>query len=148
MSKDRVGSLIFLFAGIFGLVFSTTMPLGSWNRLGPGAFPLSLSILLCIFGIVWFILGKREGKGIHWREFIKHPGIPSQIVLTTAACILALKWAGFLLTATLYLFVLFLLVCRYRLWVATVLALSLGAGSWLFFEKFLDAHLPRGLLPL
>ena len=51
MTKERGGSLIFLAAGIYGLVFSIGLPFGRWNEPGPGVFPLALSILLCISGI-------------------------------------------------------------------------------------------------
>ena len=51
MTKERGGSLIFLAAGIYGLVFSTGLPFGRWNEPGPGVFPLALSILLCISGL-------------------------------------------------------------------------------------------------
>jgi hypothetical protein len=53
---------------------------------------------------------------------------------------------GYLLTSLLYMFVLFLWVSRYRLWVAVVLAITFGAGSWLFFERLLATPLPKGSL--
>jgi len=151
MTRERVGSLIFLFFGIYGLVFSLGIPFGSWKRPGPGVFPLSLSILLSISGILWFIVGKRKGGGekrTEWRKFIKQFTTSFQIAVATAAFILLLNRVGYLLTSTLYLLVLFLWVCRYRLWAATGLAFCLGVGSWLFFGKLLDVQLPQGLFPL
>jgi putative tricarboxylic transport membrane protein len=151
MSKERGGSLIFLAAGIYGLIFSIQLPLGRWNQPGPAVFPLSLSILLCIFGISWFIQGKGNaekketiGLGGFIRKFIT----PIQIVGLTAAFIFTFDSLGYLLASTLYLFVLFLWVSRYRFWTAFVLAIAFGAGSWLFFERLLATPLPKGLLPL
>ena len=149
MSKERGGSLIFLAAGIYGLIFSIRFPLGRWNEPGPGVFPLGLSILLCIFGISWFIQGKgkREKKEtVSLRGFIQKFITPIQIVGVTAAFILTLELLGYLLASTLYLFVLFLWVSRYRLWTAFVLAIAFAAGSWLFFEKLLATPLPKGFL--
>ena len=151
MTKERGGSLIFLAVGIYGLIFSIPLPLGKWNQPGPGIFPLTLSILLCIFGISWFIQGKaraekKEGAGLG--GFVRKYTTPMQIVGLTGAYILTLESLGYLLASTIYLFVLFLWVSRYRLWVAAVLAIAFGAGSWLFFEKLLATQLPGGFLPL
>ncbi|HUL30806.1 MAG TPA: hypothetical protein VLZ03_10175, partial [Thermodesulfobacteriota bacterium] len=74
MTKERGGSLIFLAAGIYGLVFSVQLPLGKWNQPGPAVFPLSLSILLCLFGMGWFIRGKGAGKkqgSVRLRGFVQ-----------------------------------------------------------------------------
>jgi putative tricarboxylic transport membrane protein len=151
MSKERGGSLIFLAAGIYGLIFSIQLPLGRWNQPGPAVFPFSLSILLCIFGISWFIQGKGNaekketfGLGGFVRKFIT----PIQIVALTAAFLLTFDSLGYLLASMLYLFVLFLWVSRYRFWTALGLAIAFGAGSWLFFGKVLTTSLPKGFLPL
>ena len=99
MTKERGGSLIFLAAGIYGLIFSIQLPLGRWNEPGPAVFPLGLSILLCIFGISWFIQGKGKGEkketvglGGFVRKFIT----PLQIVGLTAAFILTFELIGVL----------------------------------------------------
>lgn len=149
MTKERGGSLIFLAAGIYGFVFSIQLPLGRWNQPGPAVFPLGLSVLLCIFGISWFIQGKGQGEKketANLREFIQKFTTPIQIVGLTAAFILTFELLGYLLASTIYLFVLFLWVSRYRLWTALILAIALGAGSWLFFEKLLATPLPKGFL--
>ncbi|MBI4191461.1 MAG: tripartite tricarboxylate transporter TctB family protein [Betaproteobacteria bacterium] len=150
MTKERGGSLIFLAAGIYGLVFSIGLPLGQWNEPGPGVFPLAVSILLCVSGILWFISGKAKGEKketVGWREFARKFVTPAKIVGLTAVFILALEPVGYLLTSMLYLFVLFLWVGRYRLWTAAGLAIAFGAGSWLFFGKLLSTSLPKGFLP-
>lgn len=150
MTKERGGSLIFLAAGIYGLVFSVGLPLGQWNEPGPGVFPLTLSILLCISGIVWFIHGKAKGeagKPAGLKEFSRKYVTAAQIVGLTGAFIFILEPLGYLLTSILYLFVLLLWVSRYKLWVAAVFAITFGAGSWFFFEKLLSTPLPQGLLP-
>jgi putative tricarboxylic transport membrane protein len=150
MTKERGGSLIFLAAGIYGLVFSIGLPFGRWNEPGPGVFPLALSILLCISGIVWFIRGKAKGetrKSAGLKGFAHKYVTAVQIVGLTGVFILLLDPLGYLLTSILYLFVLFLWVSRYRLWVAAAFAITFGAGSWLFFEKLLTTPLPQGLLP-
>jgi len=151
MTKERGGSIIFLAAGIYGLVFSLGLPLGKWNAPGPGVFPLSLSILLCAFGLVWFVQGRAKG-GKQPREslagLLRKTGTPLQIVGITAAFILLLEPLGYLLASMLYTFTLFSMVSRYRFWIAAALAVAFGAGSWVFFTKVLSTPLPKGLLPL
>jgi hypothetical protein len=149
MTKERGGSLIFLAAGIYGLIFSIQLPLGRWNQPGPAVFPLGLSILLCIFGISWFIRGegeKEKKETVSLKGFVRKLITPIQIVGLTAAFILTFELLGYLLASTIYLFVLFLWVSRYRLWTALFLAIAFGAGSWLFFEKLLATPLPKGFL--
>jgi len=150
MTKERGGSLIFLAAGIYGIVFSVGLPFGRWNEPGPAVFPLALSILLCISGVLWFIRGKRNeetGRPAGLKEAPGRYGTAAQIVGLTGAFIFALEPLGYLLTSILYLFFLFFWVCRYKLWVASLFAATFGTGSWLFFGKLLTTPLPKGLLP-
>ena len=149
MTKERGGSLIFLTAGIYGFIFSVQLPLGRWNQPGPAVFPLALSILLCIFGVSWFIRGKGEREKqetVSLKEFVRKFMTPIRIVGLTAAFILTFETLGYLLGSTIYLFVLFFWVSRYRLWTALALAVAFGAGSWLFFGKLLATPLPMGFL--
>lgn len=148
MSKERRGSLIFLAAGIYGLVFSIGLPLGRWNQPGPGVFPFAISVLLCVSGVLWFIRGKKKEttKWVGLEDFVQRFISPLKIVGITAVFILALHPLGYLLTSTLFIFILLLWVSRYRLSVAVLLAIVFGVGSWLFFEKLLATPLPKGFL--
>ncbi len=151
MTKERGGSLIFLAAGIYGLILSIGLPLGRWNEPGPGVFPLSLSILLCVSGIVWFTRGKgkrKEKETAGLRELVRKFATPLQIAGLTVGFILALEPMGYLLASIFYLFALFVWVSRYRLWIGAVLAITFGAGSWLFFGRLLSTPLPMGFLSL
>jgi putative tricarboxylic transport membrane protein len=150
VSKERGGGLIFLAVGVYGLVFSIPLPLGQWNQPGPAVFPLGLSILLCLSGVSWFIHGEKKGEKkepLGLGGFIRKYITPFRIVGLTAAFILTLDPLGYLLASTIYLFILLLWVSGYRLWIAAVLAIAFGAGSWLFFEKLLATPLPKGFLP-
>jgi len=150
MNKERSGSLIFLAAGIYGLLFSVGLPFGQWNQPGPAVFPFAVSALLCVSGLLWLIREKEEERTVRMGlgGFIRKFMTPFKIVGTTAAFILGLEPLGYLLTSTLYLFILFLWVSRYRMTRAVILAIVFGAGSWLFFEKLLATPLPKGFLPL
>jgi hypothetical protein len=153
MTKERVASLIFLFAGIYGLVFSLRLPFGRLQEPGPSMLPLCLSIFLTASGILWFICGgKREGAKEGAGKIDRH-GLPKglmtplKIMAVTAAFILAVGKLGYLLTSFFYLFVLFFWVSRYRISMAIGLSFLIGAGSWYFFERFLWVQLPPGIFP-
>ena len=147
MTKKRAGSLVFLIAGIYGLIFTLRLPMGRWNEPGAGAFPLIVCILLCLSGIFLFISGNGKAEN-DWPSMIRRQWIPFQIVLVTGAFITALDRLGYLLTASLYLFVLLWWVSRYKLWIALSLAVLLGATSWYLFAKLLATPLPQGLFRL
>jgi putative tricarboxylic transport membrane protein len=146
MENRRAGSLIFLAVGIYGLVFSTQIPMGRWAEPGPGIFPLALSVLLCLSGILGWIGAGKGAKGevrVRWADFIGRGVTPFRITVLTAAFILILGRAGYLVTSLLYLFLLFLWVSRYPWWKALGLALLLGTGGWVFFDRVLAIDLPK-----
>lgn len=148
MGRQRVAGLIFLAIGILGFIDSLSLPWGTWEEPGPGPFPLAVSLLLSLAGIVK-ILQKRgeveEGKG-HWRETARGFLVPLKILGATLAFILVLERLGYLLAAPLFLFTVFLWIGRYRLRFAMGLALSIGVGSWYFFNEILSVQLPKGVL--
>jgi putative tricarboxylic transport membrane protein len=147
MENKKAGSLIFLVVGIYGLIFSTQIPMGRWAEPGPGIFPLALSVLLCLSGILgWIGAGKggsKEGGRVRWVDFIGRGATPLRITVITAVFILILDRAGYLVTSLLYLFLLFFWVSRYPWWKALGLALLLGTGGWVFFARVLAIDLPR-----
>jgi hypothetical protein len=147
VNSKRAGGVVFLVAGVYGLILSLYLPMGKWNEPGAGAFPLIVSILLCLSGL--FIIARNAApEDAVWREILGRQWIPLQIVLFTAGFIAGLERLGYLLTACLYAFALLFLVSRYRFWVALGLAVLIGAGSWLVFGKIFATPLPQGLLNL
>jgi putative tricarboxylic transport membrane protein len=152
MTKDRAASLLFLLTGFYGLFFSIQLPMGKWNEPGPGVFPITLSILLLVSGVSWFILGKRKAEEkrqevkADWREIVNDLSTPLKIVGITALFVLAFNSVGYLAASSLYIFALLFVVSRYRVIVSILLAVSIGIGSWYFFQKVLAVQLPKGFL--
>ena len=146
MPKQKVAGAFFLAVGIYGLVFSRAIPLGRWNEPGPGVFPLALSALLCLCGIVGLIPGISGGKqeaGVSWREILGAGGLPLRIAVLTAAFIPLMGVAGYLASSILYLFSLLLWVSRYPWRTSLIYSVLLGVVSWYLFARFLGIELPR-----
>lgn len=144
MIKDRVGGLIFLLTGFYGLIYSRSLPMGIWNEPGPGVFPFGLAALLAFSGIM-IITGaksKEENEKGKEREFLRNLITPLWIVLLTLGFILILERVGYVSSVLGYLFILFFGICRYRLPLAAGMAAVFGLGSWYLFVKVLGVQLP------
>ena len=147
MNKQRAGALVLLLAGSYGLISSLFLPMGKWSEPGAGTFPLIVSVLLVLFGVVIFA---RAGSrmAVDWAALRRDQWAPFQIVALTGAFILALEPLGYLVTSSLYAFALLFWVSRYRLWTALGIALLIGASSWYVFAKVFETPLPQGILSL
>jgi putative tricarboxylic transport membrane protein len=149
MGRQRVAGFIFLFIGILGFADSLQLSWGSWAEPGPAPFPLAVSLLLSVAGIVKIVQGHKTGeKGgrIEWSTMVRGFLTPLKILGTTLTFILVLEWLGYLIATLLFMFVLFLWVCRYRVWTAMGLSVAIGVGSWYFFQTILKVQLPEGVL--
>ncbi len=149
MGRQGVAGFIFLFIGILGFIDAIQFPWGTWAEPGPAPFPLAVSVLLSIAGIMKIIQKKeeKEESEMEWRTMARDFLTPLKILGTTLVFILVLERLGYLLATPLFMFVLFLWVCRYRVRIAMGLSVAIGVGSWYFFEKILSVQLPQGLLP-
>ena len=143
MNKDQAGGLFFLFVGVCFFFLSIKLPVGKFTQPGPAIFPLVLSLLLSIIGILVF----SSGKGNPEIDRAKDSGNlakPLAIILLTLAFIFFMGRLGYLLTSFLYLFSLFFLVSRFKWFFSAGLSGILAAGSWYFFGKILGIFLPLG----
>ena len=75
-NKELLVGLIFIALGIFGLVLSLEFPLNENGRVGSGAFPAALGVILAILGIVQFAATLRrkdiedEETYMTWRPIV------------------------------------------------------------------------------
>jgi hypothetical protein len=147
MNKKRAGALVFLIVGLYGTILSLFLPMGKWGTPGAGAYPLIVSVLLTLSGVVIFFR-EQAVERIDWRETLKQQWAPLQIIVFTGGFIFGLERLGYLLTASFYAFTLLFFVSRYRLWKAIGLAILIGVGSWFVFGKLFETQLPEGMLGL
>ena len=143
MNKDHAGGLFFLLVGICFFSLSIQLPIGKFTQPGPAIFPLVLSLLLSIIGLLIFISGKGK-PGIERAKDSENLAKPLAIILLTFAFIYFMGRLGYLITSFLYLFSLFFLVSRFKWFFSVGLSGILAAGSWYFFGKILGIFLPLG----
>ena len=111
-------------------------------------FPLGLSILLCLSGVLWFIYGKRKGEErIDWGGLVRKLVTPLKIVGLTAVFILTLDRLGYLITASLYMFFLFLWVSRYKFMITVGLAIAFRGRKLVLFRKISCCPITKRTFP-
>lgn len=126
-------------------VASAGMPMGSYNLPGPGVFPLALSVLLgagAALRIAWLHVRPAGESG---EVRLGHRNIVI-VCLALAGVAVGLDRAGFLITAGVFLVVLYRAFSGATWWRVVVAAAAALAGFHLFFERFIGITLPMGAL--
>lgn len=140
---DVESGVFFTATGLITMLLSTNYVFGSAARMGPGFFPIILSVMLTALGIAILISGLRTRKPVapsafDWR---------SLLIICTAIILfgLLLMRAGLLITVPLTIIV--ASFAQYEMkWKQTlIIAASLTAFTWLVFIAGLDLRIP--LLP-
>ncbi len=142
MTVDRLSGAFLFLLGLFVAWEDRVLPLGSHDRPGPGYFPLLLSVILGILGLVLLIRGRSSPsvRSIRWEEARHAAAILACSFLAT----FGIERLGYRVTMILVLGFLFGVVERMKLWQAAVLTVSLSLGSFWVFDSLLRVILPRG----
>jgi len=147
MKKERVASFIFFLTGVYGLIFSLSLPMGRLSEPGAGVFPLIVSLLLLLAGTSMFFAGTEKAFANGFLSFLKEQKVPFLIILITVVFIFLLEILGYVVTASLYIFLLFSVVSRYKWSFALTCAGLIGIVSWYIFDILLETPLPKGIFP-
>jgi hypothetical protein len=142
LTTDRAVGCALIALGLFVVIETRRLPVGSVHDPGPGYFPLVLTGLVIGFGALLIVFGaKAPGLGTadwsRWRQ-------PLAIFMTCVVAALALERLGFRLTMTAALLFLLGVVERKGLLVSVALALGLAFGSFYLFSTILRVPLPMG----
>lgn len=131
--------------GAFAWVSSSHLALLGTNTIGPGLVPQSMGVALVALGAILIASGLRASKTG------KNPftGAGTRRVLLMLAALLAmvvlLPYLGFIVSAALFLAVVFFGVQRNFAWPAYVNIVALPIVFWLVFVKGLRVPLPAGI---
>lgn len=149
MNHDQLSSLTWFFIGAAICAVSLTYKLGTLSSPGTGFMPFLSGGAISVFAVLGFFHatlrkkgGEGEGplfRGVNW---------PKALIVFLSLCAYALLFfpLGFLLCTTLFIAFLLRAITPQR-W-PWVLGCSLAAAmaSYLVFEVWLKAQLPKGIL--
>src|SRR5512134_2788312 len=144
MRAGFLAGLLLLAGGYTWLAFAELTLLSSAGRLGPGFFPRIIGaalVVLCAWSLGAELLGgARERLSPHWRA-------AATLALLSGLFVAALDVLGGLLAMAAYLAAALLYLNRRRHWQNALLAVLLPLGIYVLFKVWLNAAVPRGLLP-
>lgn len=139
------GSILFLI-GLFILFYAPQFGLGSLSVPGPGFMPFLSGLVICIFSVITFLKAalskpaevEKIWAGIKFRRLIF-------VILMIVIYTLLLKKLGFII-CTFFLILMLLHYTGSRTWFVSILYGGLSAIlSYLLFEVWLKAQLPKGI---
>jgi len=145
MNRDRIVAIFWL---IFGLVIaeeSYRLKLGSFGRPNSGLFPFLIGILIVLFSLILLVetrsnKSEREERGekLNYRNIVL-------CLISLYAYALIFEWFGFI-PSTFLLIVFFLKFIERKGWTLVITAsLLTSIVSYVIFEIWLRAALPKGI---
>jgi len=144
---------ILLLAGIYFWATQQIPSLEIGDPLGPKAFPrlLGVGLLVTAAMLLAEILRDRKTVKADAPAEVKEEGNRNVViaaVVATTAYFLLFEWAGYMLSTSLYLLVMFHVFHKKGRWMTNVLtSVIYGVGSYLAFTMLLGVNLPKGILP-
>lgn len=141
-------AILFLAGSYTYLAFADLNYLSSAGRLGPGFFPRIIGVLLivlCLYSL--YADGHRaseEGEdkeAQHWRD-------PIVVAALSLGFVALLDVLGGLVAMILYMFASLSYLNRRSVVVNAIIAVALPACVYVMFQVWLNAAMPRGMLPL
>ena len=144
MRAGFLGALLVLAGGYTYGAFADLSYLSSAGRLGPGFFPRIIGAsltALCAYSLYADRRIASEPLSEFWRTL-------AAVVGLSAAFVLALELIGGLLSMIAFMAAALAFLNRGRPLQNALLALALPIGIYVLFKVWLNAAMPRGMLPL
>jgi putative tricarboxylic transport membrane protein len=149
MQVERVGTLFWLAVGLVSIYGSTRLGLGALREPGSGFLPLIAGCFISLMAVFLFLnsfLRKQKTQAklspfwveVHWHR-------PLIISLLTFGFVLVLERLGFILAGFFLLVILFKGVEKFS-WKKAMIIPTITLGlTYLLFNVFLKASLPKGI---
>lgn len=129
---SHVGPLIMLAAGLFFAIGAiATLDLGSFRRMGPGAFPLLVGGLLCMLALIGLVQNLRDPMAVDRADPMAVLGVFGGV----AAFAFFTPLTGVLPATTVAVLVSGSVIKGFRWPHRIALALGVSVGVWLIFVK-------------
>jgi len=152
MSREEGSSLVWLGIAILICIGSLRLSLGSFRNPGPGFFPFIAGLIVAGMALAIHLQsrGKVSAKGTREPLWADKKRI-QKMILTTLALLaygVGMDYLGFLVSTFLFLAFLLRMIEPQR-WSLVLLESALASGiSYLIFDIWLQAQLPKGLFQI
>lgn len=130
-----------LLLALFAIWQALGMPMGTAAMPGAGVMPVALGILLALCALVLIVWRDKTGSSGDVRVIVGHRFVALGIVATAVAGLL-FERVGFLITSTLFLFVLLRSLSTLGTWRSLLAGVVASVVARLLFQNLLDVSLP------
>jgi len=148
VNNDQVSSFFWFILALGITVASVPYGIGTLGSPGTGFLPFLTGLAMAVFAFIGMLHStwrRRQGEG--WRPKIE--GLKWQksllVLAALAAYVLLLKPLGFSLSTALFVGLLLRAIQPQKWAVVIAGGLAAAAGSFLVFEVWLQAQLPKGI---
>jgi len=149
LNNDQVSSGIWFFIGLTICLASLQYKLGTLSSPGSGFMPFMSSLAIGFFSLVGFIHATiRKNRGEVWTSLLKAVRWEKALIILISlfAYGLLLGPIGFFLCTLLFIGFLLRVIVPQRWLLVTGGSLLITVASYIVFEVFLKARLPKGFL--
>jgi putative tricarboxylic transport membrane protein len=149
LNNDQLSGAVWFGLGLAVCLGSLQYKLGTPAAPGTGFMPFLTGLAICFFsgiGLIHATLRKRRGEG--WSPVLQGVFWKNAMIILVSllAYALLLFPLGFVITTTLFIAFLLRAIVPQRWSVVIVCSILTAAASYLIFEVWLKAQLPRGPL--
>lgn len=148
-NTDRSSSLFWLVVGIGIAISSLKYGFGTLHEPGPGFITFFAGAILTLLSLSLFFSSLRDQKDRSGFQNLwagLEPGKVLYVTVLLVAYAFLLKPIGFLISTFILLFLLFRVKGTYRLKTIFLISFLVTVGSYIIFEIWLKAQLPKGIL--
>ena len=149
MNNDQLSGAVWFGLGLAVCLGSLQYKLGTPAAPGTGFMPFLTGLAICFFsgiGLIQATLRKRRGEG--WSPVLQGVFWKNAMIILVSLLVYALLLVplGFVFTTTLFIAFLLRAIVPQRWSVVIACSILTAAASYLIFEVWLKAQLPKGLL--
>ena len=129
-NKGFLSGVMFVGIGALGIFIARDYPMGSTLRMGPGYFPIVLSAVLIVFGVVMLVEGMLKPQKIEGNWSLRALAI---LPLATVTFGVLMEHAGFIPALIVLIFVSAYAGSEFKFTEVLLMATGLTVGSWALF---------------
>jgi putative tricarboxylic transport membrane protein len=149
MNAERVGGVFWLVFGLLVIYGSFRLELGSLQAPGSGFLGFLAGVFVSLMALIvlvqsFFSQQPSETLAALWRGMKWHK--PLAVALLVLGYNLALERLGFILTAIVFLMIMFKGIEKFSWAKSLIVTFAVVACSYLLFQTFLKVSLPQGFL--